>query len=370
MFELAHDLCIGAASHCDLHIAHLAHQSRLARKLLSRPRFGSYNRREQFREGALRGDVLNFNEETGEGFILAETGERFSFTAADVRSPHALERNQRVEFVPDEGRQARNIVAVHPEILTSSTGRAQIDLGRVIQRTFTSIGQNAAVFFGASVVLVGIPSTISVLGQGSLTPEDPFSGFGFVILGTVLYFVGLYLLQGMVVKAAVNSFNGKKSGFGDAFNVGVQMFLPLLGLSIIASLGTMLGYILLIVPGIILSVMWSVSAPAVVVEKRGVFESLQRSRDLTRGHRWSVFGLLVIYVVLSWIIGLALGGLSLAAGGTLTGGAPNLLVTLISGPLVNIVAGVVASAGAASLYYELRSAKEGVGADELASVFD
>lgn len=319
----------------------------------------------------MRGEILSFNEGTGEGFILAQTGERYSFTAADVRSGRPLDRDQKVEFAADDGRKARNIVEVHPEVVRrSSAGQGHFDLGRVIQRTFTSIGQNAAVFFGASVILVGIPSTISALGQGSLTSDDPYSGFGFVMLGTVLYFIGLYLLQGMVVKAAVNGFNGKKTEFGDAFGAGVRMFFPLLGLSIVATLGTMLGYILLIVPGIILSVMWSVAAPAVVVEKRGVFDSLQRSRDLTRGYRWSVFGLIVIYVVLSWVIGLALGGLSVATGGTFTGGGPNLAVTLISGPLVNIVAGVFASAGVASLYYELRIAKEGVGADELASVFD
>lgn len=319
----------------------------------------------------MRGEVLGFNERTGEGFILAETGERYSFTASDVRSGRPLDRDQKVEFAADDGRKARNIVEAHPEVVRrSSTGSGHFDLGRVIQRTFTSIGQNAAVFFGASVILVGIPSTISALGQGSLTSNDPYTGFGFVMLGSVLYFIGLYLLQGMVVKAAANGFNGKKTEFGDAFGAGVRMFFPLLGLAIVATLGTMLGYILLIVPGIILSVMWSVAAPAVVVEKRGVFDGLQRSRDLTRGYRWSVFGLIVIYVVLSWIIGLALGGLSLATGGTFTGGAPNLVVTLISGPLVNIVAGVVASAGVASLYYELRVAKEGVGADELAAVFD
>ncbi|RZJ45661.1 MAG: hypothetical protein EON86_01010 [Brevundimonas sp.] len=288
-----------------------------------------------------------------------------------MRSGRPLDRDQKVEFAADDGRKARNIVEVHPEVMRrSSTGSGHFDLGRVIQRTFTSIGQNAAVFFGASVILVGIPSTISALGQGSLTSANPYSGFGFVILGTMLYFIGLYLLQGMVVKAAVNGFNGKKTAFGDAFGAGLRMFFPLLGLSIVATLGALLGYILLVVPGILLSVIWSVAAPAVVVEKRGVFESLQRSRDLTRGFRWPVFGLIVIYVVLSWIFGLAMGGLSLATGGTFTGGTPNLAVTLISGPLTNIVAGVVASAGVASLYYELRIAKEGVGAEDLASVFD
>ncbi|MDP0959003.1 hypothetical protein Q6334_28190, partial [Klebsiella pneumoniae] len=92
--------------------------------------------------------------------------------------------------------------------------------------------------------------------------------------------------------AAVNGFNGKATSFGQAFDVGVKMFLPLLGFAIIAALGAGLGYLALIVPGVIISVMWSVASPAVVVEKRGVLESLQRSRDLTRGYRWNVFGLM------------------------------------------------------------------------------
>ncbi|WOB79436.1 hypothetical protein [Brevundimonas nasdae] len=254
--------------------------------------------------------------------------------------------------------------------ITGGAGSGVFDLGRVIQRTFGAIKQNAAVFFGAAALLVGAPSILSAFGQSAMLNEDFGPGVLMMMVGVVLNFVGLYLLQGMVVKAAVNGFNGKTTAFGDAFNVGVQNFLPLLGLAIVASMGMMLGFLLLIVPGIILSVMWSVGAPSVVVEKRGVFASLQRSRELTKGYRWQVFGLLVIYVILSWIIGAAIGGLSLATGGTLTGGTPNLAVNLITEPVVNILSGVVASAGVAALYHELRSAKEGVGSEELASIFD
>lgn len=323
----------------------------------------------------MRGEVLTFDEATGLGFILGDDGARYSFTKEDVQPPSVLERSQRVDFIAEKDWRAQQIIAMRPPLVTSAMsgagrGSGVFDLGRVVQRTFSAIKQNAAVFFGAAAILVGVPSILSAVGQSAMLSGGEVSGVLMMMVGVVLNFVGLYLLQGMVVKAAVNGFNGKTTAFGDAFNVGVQNFLPLLGLAIVASFGMMLGFILLFVPGVILAVMWSVGSPAVVVEKRGVFASLQRSRELTKGYRWQVFGLLVIYVILSWIIGAAIGGLSLATGGTLTGGTPNLMVNLITEPLVSILSGVVASAGVASLYYELRSAKEGVGSEELASIFD
>ncbi|KQP47914.1 hypothetical protein ASF31_00745 [Brevundimonas sp. Leaf280] len=322
----------------------------------------------------MRGEVQTFDEATGFGLILGDDGERYSFTKEDVQPPSVVERSQRVDFIAETEGRAQQIIAMRPPrvtpAITGGAGSGVFDLGRVIQRTFGAIKQNAAVFFGAAALLVGAPSILSAFGQSAMLNEDFGPGVLMMMVGVVLNFVGLYLLQGMVVKAAVNGFNGKTTAFGDAFNVGVQNFLPLLGLAIVASIGMMLGFLLLIVPGIILSVMWSVGAPSVVVEKRGVFASLQRSRELTKGYRWQVFGLLVIYVILSWIIGAAIGGLSLATGGTLTGGTPNLAVNLITEPIVNILSGVVASAGVAALYHELRSAKEGVGSEELASIFD
>ncbi len=325
------------------------------------------------RERRMRGEVLTFDEATGMGAIVGDDGARYLFTAAEVRPGAPPRARQRVEFEPTEDLQARNVTAVEPSPSPVGPVRAgYFDLGRVIQRTFATISRNAAVFFGAALVLVGAPSALFAFGQSSLLTgaDDALSSFLIAAVGWVLNLVGMYVLQGMVVKAAVNGFNGKSTSFGDAFDVGVRMFLPLLGLAIVAGIGILIGFFLLIVPGVILCVLWSVAAPAVVVEKRGVFESLQRSRDLTRGHRWPVFGLLVIYAVLSWIIGAVLTGLGMATGGSILDGAPNLWVDLIAGPAVSVLSGVVASAGVAALYYELRTAKEGAGAEILASVFD
>ena len=72
-------------------------------------------------------------------------------------------------------------------------------------------------------------------------------------------------------------------------------------------LGIFGGAILLLVPGLILAVMWSVVAPACVVERTGVFGAFSRSQELTRGYRWPIFGLYVAFFVLMIIISAVFG---------------------------------------------------------------
>lgn len=322
----------------------------------------------------MRGEVLGIDE-AGTGSIVGDDGARYRFEASDVRAASPLKVGQRVDFIATQDRQAKDIMALATPVTaaarSSSAGFGGFDLGRVIGRTFSTIKANWIAFFAAAALFVGIPSALMAFGQADLTTgETSAVAFGLMILGWALYLIGVYVVQGMVVRAAINSFNDKQTTFGEALSAGVKVFLPLLGLAIVAGIATGFAYILLIVPGIMLTVLWSVSAPAVVAEKRGIFEAMQRSRDLTRGYRWHIFGLLVIYLVLSMIVGMLVGGVNLAAGGTFSGGAPGAVVNMVSNALTNTLTSVVASAGVAALYYELRAIKEGAGPEQLASVFD
>src|SRR3546814_8344703 len=53
--------------------------------------------------------------------------------------------------------------------------------------------------------------------------------------------------------------------------------------------------------------MWAVVAPALVEERTGVFGAFGRSRELTKGARWKVFGLELILLVAMWIVTLMFG---------------------------------------------------------------
>lgn len=252
------------------------------------------------------------------------------------------------------------------------TTGARFDLARVVQRTFEVIGKNLVTFGIAAVLLAGVPAFISAWGQGDLLATQYAGTNAWAIsgVGWVLSLIGAYILQAAIVFATVNTLNGRTVSLGAALQVGVQNALPMLALAIIVSVCVFLGMILLIVPGLILAVLWSVAAPARVAEKRTIFGSLQRSRDLTRGYRWEIFGLMVIYFIVSAVIGIAIGGLGAATGGSFLDGSGVLAINLIVLPLTSIVQGVIAAAGVAAIYYELRTAKEGTGAEELAAIFD
>jgi uncharacterized membrane protein len=132
--------------------------------------------------------------------------------------------------------------------------------------------------------------------------------------------------------------------------------------AIVMSFGLMLGFILLIVPGFILFAMWFVATPPCVVEQLGPFRSLGRSAQLTKGHRWKVFGLFIVLMLISAVIG---GGVSMMLRQL---GSP--VLTAIGNLLWNGVWGALYSIAVVVTYHDLRVAKEGVDIEHIASVFD
>lgn len=254
---------------------------------------------------------------------------------------------------------------------TTEMQRGRFDIGRVIGRTFNAISRNWLVFLVASVILVGIPSAIQTLGgpEQALISRSPQQWL-FWWIGLVLTVVGTYVLQGAIVVTTVKDLNGKKLDVADAMATGLQFFFPLFGLAILMGLGVGLGLILLVVPGIILSVMWVVTAPALVIEKRGVMDSFGRSRDLTRGNRWMIFFLVLIYWIASSLIGFAVTGMGAALAGGVAPDSPASPLLVIGSSLAAVVSAVISSSGIAAIYYELRNIKEGVAPEQLASVFD
>jgi len=134
--------------------------------------------------------------------------------------------------------------------------------------------------------------------------------------------------------------------------------------------------LLFIIPGLFLIVRWAVAAPAALIEREGPTHSIGRSAELTAGHRWAVFGLVLLYLVFFYasIIGL---GMVLAAMGNIGSNAAGVMTKDMSGYIyagamagVETLTSLIATVGMASLYFELRRVKDGVGVDELAKVFD
>jgi hypothetical protein len=254
----------------------------------------------------------------------------------------------------------------------------RFDIGRVVIRTFQTVGRNwttfgllALIATAPSYAVTGLRLALGMPIQGAQALA--FSGPSFIVslLGILAAFLAASGLQAALMHGVIADLNGRKPSFAECLRTGLRFLLPLFALNLLIGLGTGLATLLLIVPGVMFGLAWLVAGPVLVAERTGVSASFSRSATLTRGHRWMLFGLLLIYVMAVWILAAAMFALTggFAALAEQASGVMNWPL-MIANAILGLVLSVVGAAGLASIYVELRSMKEGVGPEQLASVFD
>ena len=121
-------------------------------------------------------------------------------------------------------------------------------------------------------------------------------------------------------------------------------------LQIVVGILVFIGLIFFIIPGVILALMWAVSLPSLVVEDKGVFDSMSRSSELTKDNRMRILG--VILIVIAIYIVIAIVGALLTAAVPVVGIIALIVVGVLAYPYIAIISAV--------LYYRLVELKEGV----------
>jgi hypothetical protein len=108
---------------------------------------------------------------------------------------------------------------------------------------------------------------------------------------------------GIVTKYASDQIEKGTSTLGASLNFTIPKLPSLLIAQFIIGILTVIGLLLFIVPGIIISIMFLLTIPAIIVEQKGAFESLGRSRKLVRNRWLKTFALLLIVgIILGTVI--------------------------------------------------------------------
>jgi hypothetical protein len=265
---------------------------------------------------------------------------------------------------------------------TTVETRHGISVGNVFGRSFNVIKDNPLATLGTSFALIALPQLL--LGQIGLGAAvfDNFRAGQYALAGIYGIMVGLLWLiaSGALVQATVAHDQGRPADPREMLQVGVLRCLPLFAVYVLLTLGIWVGIMFFVVPGIMLAVMWSVSLPAIVAERPGVFGAFGRSRALTKGARWHVFGILLLAFIIYLLASMAVGVASVAGYGSLgalTGGGqvrmpvpvqPSFVVQLLQSIVTTVVLTWFTTVGA-SLFIELRDWKDGPDADRLADIF-
>jgi hypothetical protein len=222
----------------------------------------------------------------------------------------------------------------------------KLDVGTTFERIFDVYRSQFGLLIPAALILflpIAILNGLIATGGGLLA----------VLLASVIGTVATFWYQGMVVEATEDILDGRRDHtIGSLFASVAPVLLPLIGAGILAAIAIGIGFILIIVPGLILLTIWAVLAPAIVVEKRGVFEAFGRSRELVRGSGWQVFGVIVVLFVLQLVVGAVVQAIFRSA-------SDSFAVYSIADLIVRVLIGPLSGLAAAVMFFELKRIKEG-----------
>lgn len=258
--------------------------------------------------------------------------------------------------------------------------RHNLSVGGVFGRSFSIMRANPVATLGVSFLLMALPQLVFNRIAGGNWMLTQLKGGAYAVFGTYGLIIGVLWLvaSGALVQAAVAHDQGRPADLAETLRVGASRVLPLFAVYMLFLIGVWAASIFLLVPGIMLAVMWSVCLPAIVAERPGVFGAFGRSRCLTKGARWQVFGILLLALIFYMLASMAIGLVSVAGYGTfgaMTGGGqiraiptPSLFMQLLQSIVTTVVLTWFTLVGA-SLFIELRHWKDGPDADRLADIF-
>ena len=100
---------------------------------------------------------------------------------------------------------------------------------------------------------------------------------------------------------------------------------------------------------------------------------MRRSAELTKGHRWKIFGVFILILVIVLIAAMIIGLIVAAVVGAIAFATEGIIALVLAG-LLGLIGAAVYTAYLnivlVMLYHDLRVAKEGVDTDQIAAVFD
>ena len=191
-----------------------------------------------------------------------------------------------------------------------TTALRPLSTGELLDRTFSLYRSHFGLFLG----LFALPHLFVLAYQCiGLTFQSPNPQLPNILLNAVwsmgagfLSLAASAASQAATVIAVSEVHLDRPAGVADSFSRVKGQILPVIGLSLLVGLAAGAACIALLVPGILLFVMWSLAVPAKVLENRGVLDSMSRSMDLTKGNRWRIFVIWLLFILLGIGVGLLL----------------------------------------------------------------
>jgi len=160
-----------------------------------------------------------------------------------------------------------------------------VDIGGNLSRAFSMFGKSIGVF-----ILLGV---LMVVFYGIIFGLSMAGWFG-SLLGTLISVVVGPLVTAGVIIVIARAVMGNAPSIND-FMKGTKYIMPVFLLNLVMGILTTIGFYLLVVPGIYLSVSWCLAAMLVIDRDLDFWTAMETSRRIVSRNWWSVFGALLVF---------------------------------------------------------------------------
>jgi len=164
--------------------------------------------------------------------------------------------------------------------------------------------QVSLLYFLVSIV----PSIIDFISNMGNIADDPIFKVLSVVINIAFFILGLIIPIGYTY-ILLSVVDGVSVGVRDLFSTR-GIFWKFLLASIVSSIMIAVGFFLLIIPGVFLTVSFIFWGYIVVDQKVSAIQSLKKSYHMTKGYRWRMLGFLAMAFLIN-IVGFILIGLGL-----------------------------------------------------------
>jgi hypothetical protein len=198
----------------------------------------------------------------------------------------------------------------------------ELSIGEILSQTFHLYSRNFVQYLIPFLVAGIVTGLVTMVVRSAIVvPEAPlhptsqqllawFPTFltatvTSIFLSGIVSWIASSITTGITIKFTSDMLQSGQANLQTSFNFTLPKLLSLLAASIITGILIVLGLIALVIPGVILSLMFSLVYPAIMLEGTGVLGSLSRSRELVSNRWLKTFVLMlligIIVTIVNWI---------------------------------------------------------------------
>lgn len=186
-----------------------------------------------------------------------------------------------------------------PPAASGPSGGGSFSVGDAISYGWNAFWKNVGPMVLITLVIFVVQFIVSLVGSGT------DSAIARIVVQLLSFVVGIILAMGLI-RASLAVCEGRTPEV--SMLTQTDGFFNYLVASIIFGIAVFFGLILCIIPGIIVAVVFMFFGYGIVQQPDlGAVDSLKRSAEITSGHRWQLFGLALLLMLINFVGLLACG---------------------------------------------------------------